>query len=382
MPGQWIYRYYQDAMSEMIKPGRVFALYGPRRSGKTSLVKRHLLQFSGKVFSGTGDDLPLRDIFSAQSVRKMKSVFSGYDLVFIDEAQRISDIGLGLKILVDAMPDIKVIATGSSSFELANRLGEPLTGRKKTGLLYPVSVMELDRQDGGANVIRRLEELLVYGSYPEVLTAESIEEKTEYLAELRDSYLYRDILILENLKKPDKLTDLLRLIAFQIGKDVSLSELGRGLGMAVQTVERYLDLLEKSFVIKRVRGFSRNLRKEITKSSRFYFLDNGVRNAVISNFNDLRTRNDIGMLWENFLMAERMKTRTYCRIEANQWFWRTYDKKEIDLVEERGGYLYGYEFKWGKKKTVPPKQWVEAYPEARYQVIDRDNFLEFLRFSK
>lgn len=374
----WIRRYYEEIMPDMISPGKVFTLYGPRRSGKTSLVQRFLNRRGGRIFSGTGDDLPLRDLFSSQSVQKMKSAFSGYDLIFIDEAQRIPDIGLGLKIIVDHLPELSVIATGSSSFELSNRLGEPLTGRQRIGLLYPVSVMELNRESGGANVLQSLEELLLFGSYPEVLTARSIDEKKEYLSTLRDAYMYRDILVLENLRNSDKLMDLLRLVAFQIGKDVSLSELGRGLGLAVQTVEKYLELLEKSFVLKRVRAFSRNLRKEITKSSRFYFLDNGVRNAVINNFNDLRMRDDAGMLWENFLVSERMKTRTYRGIRTSQWFWRTYDRKEIDLIEERDGKLYGFEFKWGNKKPSPPKEWIESYPGAEFQVINRDNFLGFL----
>lgn len=374
----WIRRFYEESLPDMVVPGKVFTLYGPRRSGKTSLVKSYLDNRGGRIYSGTGDDLPLQELFSAQSVQRMRGAFSGYDLIFIDEAQRIPEIGMGLKIIVDNIPELSVIATGSSSFELSNRLGEPLTGRQKTALLYPVSVMELMRLQGGMEVIETLEEMLVFGSYPEVLTAGSSDAKRDYLATLRDTYLYRDILVLENLRNSDKLMDLLRLVAFQIGRDVSLSELGLNLGLSVQTVEKYLDLLEKSFVLKRVRGFSRNLRKEITKSSRYYFLDNGVRNAVISNFNPLKMRNDVGMLWENFLFAERMKTRMYRGIQADQWFWRTYDKKEIDLIEEREGKLFGYEFKWGGKHPNAPKGWLETYPEAEFLVVNRDNFLQFL----
>ncbi len=221
--------------------------------------------------------------------------------------------------------------------------------------------------------------MLVFGSYPEVITAESFNQKKEILTLIRDSYLFKDILELENIKNSQKIFDLLRLIAFQIGHEVSLQELGTSLGMSKNTVERYLDLLEKAFVIKRVFGFSRNLRKEITKTSRFYFLDNGIRNAVIGNFNGLNNRDDIGQLWENYLFIERMKKREYKNIYASQYFWRTYDRKEIDLVEERDGKLFGYEFKWNtKKKIKAPKSWLESYSNAEFKVITPENYLNFI----
>jgi predicted AAA+ superfamily ATPase len=221
-------------------------------------------------------------------------------------------------------------------------------------------------------------ELLVFGSYPETLDKKNYAEKREYLELLRDSYLYKDILELENLRNSDKLSDILRLLAFQIGKEVSLNELSNALDLSKQTVERYLDLLEKAFVIQRVRGFSRNLRKEISKTARYYFLDNGIRNAVINNFNLLETRNDIGQLWDNFLFIERIKLRTYLNISANIYFWRTYDQKEIDLVEERDGNLFGFEFKWGDTKTKKPRLWLETYKNASYEIINRENFLGFI----
>ena len=218
----------------------------------------------------------------------------------------------------------------------------------------------------------------MYGSYPEVLTAKNMDEKREYLITLRDSYLLKDILELENIKNSSKLSDLLKLIAFQIGKEVSLNELSNALGIAKQTVERYLDLLEKSFVIKKVYGFARNLRKEITKTARYYFFDNGIRNAVINNFNDLSTRDDVSSLWENYLFMERLKRQSYYKIFSNNYFWRTYDHKEIDLVEEREGKLFGYEFKWGNKKIKPPGLWFATYKEAEYEVISRKNYIEFI----
>jgi len=298
----------------------------------------------------------LRDILESDSPQRIRSSFSGYDLIVIDEAQKIERVGSGLKLLVDHLPDVPVFASGSSSFELSNRLGEPLTGRQRVITLFPFAVMELKEIFGPMKVIEMLPELLIYGGYPEVLTSIQIAQKKEYLIGLRDSLLFKDILELENIRNSRKLSDLLMLIAFQIGKEVSLNELSGSLGIAKQTVERYLDLLEKTFIIKKVRGFSRNLRKEITKSSRYYFWDNGIRNALI----------------------ERIKKQHYHRIYANNYFWRTYDHKEIDLVEERDGNLYGYEFKWSDRRNKVPGLWLDTYSNATFQFITRDNFLDFV----
>jgi len=280
--------------------------------------------------------------------------------------------------LVDHFPEMKIIATGSSSFDLSNKLGEPLTGRNIKRLLFPISIFELYHQFGGMQILQMLENLLIFGSYPETLNATSVKEKTEYLISLRDAYLFKDILELENIRNPSKLTDLLKLLAFQIGQEVSLNELANNLGIAKQSVERYLDLLEKSFIIRKVGGFSRNLRKEVVKTSRYYFWDNGIRNAVINNFNLPDQRNDKGMLWENFLFIERLKSKEYKRIYSNDYFWRTYDQQEIDLVEEREGQLFGYEFKYAPRKEKIPKAWSQAYPDAHFEIISKDNFLEFL----
>lgn len=346
----WYNRYYEARISNLVKPGKVLIIYGPRRAGKTSLINRYLSTFEGKYYSGVGEDMPLRELLRSQDVRRIVSAFKGYQLVVIDEAQKIPEIAAGLKIMADHLPELLIIASGSSSFQLSRQLGEPLTGRHVPLLLYPLAMLEIASQFGGMDILERLEEYLIYGTYPEIMLTENPLDKQELLVSLRDSYLFKDILELESIRNADKLSDLLKLLAFQIGKEVSLSELGNTLGLAKQTVERYLDLLEKTFIITKVRAFSRNLRKEIGKSSRYYFLDNGIRNALISNFNDLSTRDDIGMLWENFLFVERMKKRDYSRLFANIYFWRTYDRKELDLVEEREGRLWGYEFKWGKKE--------------------------------
>ncbi len=374
-----IQRYYLKKIQRLLKPNKVLVLYGARQVGKTTLINAFLQQYAGKVYQGNGEDATLRGILESDDFSKIIPFFTGYDLVVIDEAQKIRHIGQGLKIIVDQIPGIKVIATGSSSFDLSNQIGEPLVGRQTILRLFPIAVLELLQEHGPAYITHHLEQLLVFGSYPEIVTSTSFEEKIRYLLQIRDAYLYKDILELEQIRNAQKILDLLRLIAFQIGKEVSLHELGTQLGMSKNTVERYLDLLEKSFVVTKVSGFSRNLRKEVTKTSRYYFYDNGVRNAVIGNFNFLNSRDDIGMLWENFLFSERLKKRTYHELYANHYFWRTWNQQEIDLIEERDGKLFGYECTWQvKRKSTPPSDWAKAYPQAHYLVINRDNYLPFI----
>lgn len=374
----WYNRFCQDDFKNYLKNGKVLVIYGPRRVGKTSLVQKFTDSFNGKVFSSTGEDAVLNEVMSSGNIATIKAAFSGYDVIFIDEAQMIPYVGSALKIMVDQISEVKIVATGSSSFDLSGKLGEPLTGRMKTMLLFPISMSEINDNTGGMEILQNLENYLIYGTYPEVLTSSNNEEKQNYLTELKNSYLLKDILAFENIRNSEKIIDLLRLIAFQIGHEVSLNELGRQLGMSKNSVEKYLDLLEKTFVIKKVRGFSRNLRKEITKMARYYFLDNGIRNAVINNFSPLNLRNDEGMLWENFLFIERMKKQSYQGRQPNYYFWRTYDGQEIDMVEEKDGCLSGFEFKWGAKKAKLPKLWGKTYPESEYQVISKDNFLEFV----
>ncbi len=353
-------------------------LYGPRQVGKTTLLKEFLKTYKGKVYNSTGENASLQKVLESSDFSKIIPFFKGYDLIVIDEAQKIENIGQGLKIIVDQIENIKVIATGSSSFDLSNKLGEPLVGRQRIKKLFPLSVIELADNYGKMFLHEELENILIYGSYPEIITAKSYSEKKDYLVQNRDSYLYKDILEFEKIRNNRKILDLLRLIAFQIGHEVSLQEIGNSLNISKNTVERYLDLLEKSFVLINVRGFSKNLRKEVTKMSRYYFYDIGIRNAVIENFNPIENRNDVGVLWENFIVMERLKKQAYHKIYANNYFWRTYDQKEIDWVEERDGKLFGYEIKWGNKKCKEPKLWKETYDNAEFKIINQDNYFDFV----
>jgi len=374
---EWIGRYYEGEFENLLQRNKVLVLHGSRQVGKTSLVKK-LIKPGKEVFTGDGNDLDLQDTLNSQRLSVIQNALGGYRLIFIDEAQKVVRIGEAIKLLIDNVPDITIILTGSSSFHLQGKLGEPLTGRQNAYLLFPLSILEMVNHTGRMNVLRTVDNLLVFGSYPEVYTASNNDGRIKYLHNLRNSYLLKDILELENIRNTSKLFDILRLLAFQIGMEVSLNELSKQLGIAKQTVERYLELLEKVFIIKKVQGFSRNLRKEITKTHRYYFWDNGVRNSIINNFNPLKMRNDTGMLWENFLFTERLKTQEYLGIHSNNFFWRTYDQKEVDMVEERGGKLFGYEFKLKAKTFKAPRLWTETYKNAKFKVVDRENFLDFL----
>ncbi|MBP5672920.1 MAG: ATP-binding protein [Victivallales bacterium] len=376
-----IKRYYLDKLSSMLQPGKVLVIYGPRRAGKTTLITDFMSTWDGgRYFLGTGEDRSVREVLDSSDVNLIRSSFAGYSLVVIDEAQALSNAGIGLKLLVDTLPDVKVIASGSSSFQLANDLGEPLTGRRRTATLFPISAMEIAEEFGNMHLRQTLDDWLVYGMYPEIITIENKLDKAEALHELCNSYLFKDILSFERIRNADKIHRLLGLLAFQVGKEVSLSELGTGLGLNRLTVERYVDLLEKSFVIFRLPGFSRNLRSEITKTNRYYFHDNGIMNAIINNFNpiDKRSGVDVGALWENFIITERRKKQEYKRLLTNNYFWRTYERQEIDLVEERDGDLFGYEIKYGKAMPHPPSLWRENYPTAHFEVISRQNFMDFV----
>lgn len=372
-----IKRFYFD-LENWLFPNKVLVIFGPRQVGKTTLLIDYLKKTKYKYRFDNGDDVITQDILGSQNLERLKDYASGYELIVIDEAQKIKNIGMGLKILVDHIPGIRIIATGSSSFELAGQVGEPLTGRKRTLTLFPVAMLELLDKYNRFELDQQLEKLLIYGNYPDIVTQNDKREKIQLVNDIAHSYLLKDILELERVKGAKILIDLLRLLAFQVGSEVSLNELGSNVGLDKKTIARYLDILEKSFVIFNVRGFSRNLRKEITKKSKYYFYDNGIRNALIANFNSLALRNDTGILWENFLFMERMKKRSYHNIYSNIYFWRTWDQKEIDLIEERDGKLYGFEFKWGAKMNKPPKDWIENYEEAEYKIINPDNYLDFI----
>jgi hypothetical protein len=311
-------------------------------------------------------------------VDKLTAFVGAARLLVVDEAQKVPDIGLNLKLIVDHIRGIRVVATGSSSFDLARSTGEPLTGRKYTLRLFPLAQLEIGQVENRHQTDANLESRLIYGSYPEVVLTQDDRGREQYLKELVSSYLYKDILELDGIRHSTKISRLLQLIAFQIGKEVSYNELGTGLGMSKNTVQRYLDLLQKAFVVQELTGLSRNLRTEVTKNCRYYFLDNGVRNALINNFNPQSLRNDMGELWENYLVMERLKRQEYLGQPANNYFWRTYAKQELDFVEEREGRLFGYEIKWGKPLARPPKAWHTAYPDAAFQLISRENYLKFI----
>ena len=364
-------------MKKLLKPGKVVVIYGPRRVGKTTLLKK-ILENESNFISVSGEDLFIQKILSSQSIAQLTRFIQSKDLLVIDEAQQIPNIGINLKLIVDHIPHVRVIVTGSSAFDLANKTGEPLTGRKYTLKMYPISQIELSNLENLAKTQSELESRLLFGSYPEVVLFESDEERKAYLFELVSSYLLKDILMFEGVKKSKKMIDLLILIAFQIGKEVSLSELATNLGINKVTVERYLDLLEKVFVIVNIRGYSRNLRSEVTKTSRYYFCDNGIRNALINNFNLLCYRNDVGQLWENYLVIERLKKQEYNNIHSNNYFWRTYDQKEIDWIEERDGKLYAYEFKWKEKVVKCPTLFKNTYSDSNFECINLNNYLEFI----
>ncbi len=373
----YIPRFQLQNLQRKIQPGKVVVLYGPRRVGKTTLLK-HFLDQEKDFLSVTGDDILVHDFLSSQSLEKLKNLVGKNSLLVIDEAQKIPHIGINLKLLIDNVPGLKIVATGSSTFDLAKQVGEPLTGRKKVLFLFPVSQMELNAIENPILTAAHLESRLLYGSYPEALLLSSDSEKKEYLNELVRDYLYRDILEYDGIKKSKKIIELLQLIAYQVGKEVSYSELGTQLSLNKVTVEKYLDLLEQVFVLINIRGFSRNLRSEITKTSRYYFYDTGIRNALINNFNSLTRRNDVGELWENYLVIERTKKQHYQQIISNNYFWRTYDQQEIDWVEEREGKLFGYEFKWQEKKVKAPNQWLKTYPEATFELVSSADYLPFI----
>ena len=365
-------------LKSMIQPGKAIIIYGPRRCGKTTLLRKMLETVEEDYVFADGEDITVQDYLSSQSIDKLKRFLGEKRLLLIDEAQKIGNIGLNIKLMIDNIPGVKIIATGSSSFGLATQLGEPLTGRKYTLRLFPLAQLELSGVETQVRTEASLESRLIYGSYPEVVLMEDDRRRVLYLKEITESYLYKDILELDGIRHSDKLVRLLQLLAFQIGKEVSYNELASQLGMSKNTVDKYLDLLEKTFVIYRLRGFSRNLRKEVSKNSRYYFYDTGIRNTLINNFNPLPLRDDVGMLWENYIMTERLKKQEYTALVSNNYFWRTYDRKEIDLIEDREGRLYGYEIKWDDKRSKKPQEWLDTYANSEYLVINRTNYLQFI----
>jgi len=356
---------------------KVSLLLGARRVGKTALLKTISEAKKGKCLWLNGEDEDVQKLIENRTVANYKRLLEGYDLLIIDEAQFVPDVGRKAKLMIDEIKPLHIILTGSSAFDIA-QIGEPLVGRTISYRLHPIAQIELSAIENRLVTKQKLEERLIYGSYPEVVTATTLQHKQAYLTELINTYLLKDILIFENIKNPQKLRDLLGLLAYQIGSEVSLDELGRQLGMSKNTVERYLDLLSKVFVIYKRSGYSKNLRKEIAKSNRWYFYDNGIRNAIINNFSPLAVRQDVGMLWENYILTERIKHNDYTGYAPSSYFWRTYDQQEIDLIEEKDGQLAAFEMKWSDLKAKMPVAFAKAYSNVQYSIVNQADYLNFI----
>jgi len=371
-----IQRVLKKQIKDQMFTGKAIILLGSRQTGKTSLLEDVFPSEKGVLWL-SGDDVDVQSMMETMTAQRMRTLLGDRKIVVIDEAQRIKDIGLRMKVVTDQMKDVQLIATGSSAFELANRLNEPLTGRKWEYQLYPLSFGEMVAHHGLLTEKRLLSHRLVYGYYPEVVT--SVGKERDVLKMLSDSYMYKDVLALGSIKKSDKLQTLLQAIAFQVGDQVSYSELASTVGIDVKTVESYIDVLEKCYIIFRLPSLSRNLRNELKNNRKIYFYDNGIRNALISNFSPIELRTDSGALWENFAISEKIKFTSYSHLWCNRYFWRTHEQKEIDYVEDRDGQLSAFEFKYSpKKKVVVPKHFAEAYPTATFKVITPDNFEEFV----
>jgi len=365
-----------EILQSLQKPNFVVGIFGARRTGKTILMEEIKKEIVDDVLMVQGDNLDVSEILSSKRLSLLKQFTEGLTYLFIDEAQKIPDIGINLKLMTDNIPGLHILISGSSAFDLKEKIGEPLTGRSQYFYLYPIAQMEMDE-----NFLQKKENLesrLLYGGYPQVVTTNLIKERIKILTSIRDGYLLKDILEMDNQKDSLFVFNLLRLIAFQIGNDISFSELASRLNVNKKTVMRYLELLEKSYILFSLHGFSRNLRNEYSKSPRYFFWDNGIRNIIISNFNSLTHRDDIGRLWENYCIAERFKRNHYQGQKVNSFFWRTYDQKEIDLIEESGGRLTGFEFKWSDAKIREPHQFLNAYPGSAFHLINRNNYLEFI----
>jgi len=375
----YIPRYLTASILEKLTSSKKgIVIYGARQVGKTTLVNEIIKKLNLQTLIINGDQSRYIDILTSRDLVKIQSLVSGYEMLFVDEAQRIAEIGINLKIILDNLPNLKVIVTGSSSLDLASKISEPLTGRVWSYHLYPVSFLELSGFKNRAELDDNLEERLVYGSYPEIFSYKSLFQKRDYLQNISDAYLYRDLIEFGDIKNFSKIRDLLKLLAFQIGSEVSLTELGTMLSMSKDTVSRYIDLLEKSFIVFRLGGFSRNLRKEVTRMDKVFFYDLGMRNILIDNLKPLKDRNDSGFLWENFLLIERMKHNTTKQVLYSNYYWRTHTGAELDYVEEKNGTLYGFEFKSGSKMSKVPTGWLKAYPEAKFQCINKNNYLDFI----
>lgn len=375
-----ITRTLSDIIQQRFFQGKAIVILGPRQTGKTTLIKFLVEKYENETIWYNGDNREVRETFGQISFQQLKTLISDKKIIIIDEAQRINNIGLTIKQIVDNISDVQVIVSGSSSLDLTSDINEPLTGRKWEYKLFPLSFLELVNHNGFLEEKSILKHRLVYGSYPEIVSKSGYE--VELLELLSDSFLLKDILSFEKIKKPVILEKLLKSIAFQVGNEVSFNELAQMTGADKETVEKYIYLLEQAFVLYRLEAFSRNLRNEIKKSRKLYFYDNGIRNAILGNFNQFDNRTDKGALWENYLVSERLKFTSYNKIYSNYYFWRTHSQQEIDFIEEKDGFINAYEFKWypdSRHKTY--KSFKEAYPDSEQKMVTSGNYYNFLGFN-
>jgi len=373
-----IKRILDDTLRKALKPNKVLVLLGPRRVGKTELLKKFASESNEQVLFLNGDDIQTHNFLEQRSSENYKRLLGDIRFLIIDEAQEIEDIGHKLKLMVDTIDGLKVLISGSSAFEINNQVGEPLVGRMTVLKLYPLAQLEFQQYENLIETRGRLEDRLIYGGYPELIHLGSNQEKEKYLKDIVYAYLLKDILAFEGIKKRDKILALLQIMAYRIGSEISLEGIGNELQISKNTVEKYLDLFSKVFIIYPVSGFSRNADNEITKKKKWYFVDNGIRNALINHFNPLNMREDAGKLWENYLNIERIKKLDYQDYFVSDYFWRTTTRQEIDRIEERNAKIEAFEYKWGNKVLKVPTQFVKNYPEAKFTVINQDNYLDYI----
>lgn len=371
-------RLIQQQMMAKLGSQKVLMLYGTRRTGKTTIIENIVSKYPEETLLLQGEDMQVSEILQRRTIANYTQLTAGKKIIIIDEAQTIPEIGKILKLLIDGIKGITVIVTGSSSFDLVYATGEPLVGRNLVYQLYPIAQAELSAVEDYMTTTRNLEQRLIYGSYPELWHIDSFQEKENYLKQMVSSYLLKDLLTMETVKGADVLYRLLQLLAWQVGSQVSTVELGNSLQLNKITVERYLDLLTKVFIIYPLTGYSNNLRKEVTKSKKWYFFDNGLRNALINNFSPLSQRNDVGQLWEQYILSERIKNNAYQGYHPQYFFWRTYDGQEIDLIESHNGKLKAFECKWKTKQAKKPVAFDKAYPDAVFAVVNQEQYLDII----
>ena len=367
-----------ELIQKKLQPNKVVVLLGARRVGKTKLIEKIIENLNEKYLFLNGDDVESHNLLESQSTANFNRLLGETRFLVIDEAQEIPNIGKKLKLMVDTIPNLKVLVTGSSAFEINNQIGEPLVGRMKTINLYPISQIEFSKTENYLETRNNLEDRLIFGSYPELSKIINREDKISYLKEIVNTQLLRDIFAFEGIKKRDKIIALLQIIAFRTGSEISLESIGRDLQISKNTVEKYLDLFSKVFIIYSVSGFSKNRDNEITKMKKWYFVDNGIRNAIINSFNPLNMREDVGKLWENYLNSERIKKLNYQENHVLDYFWRTHTRQEIDRIEVKNEQIAAFEYKYGKSKSKIPTEFAKSYPDATFEIINQDNYLDYI----